>query len=858
MVQLREDPAYFQQRVRDAYEHQSFQIENPTQTTPADPKSITQVTPGSASQAGRSGSAQRKPPSKLPTPVGKGSGKQPKPPSSLPTPVGKGSGKQPKPPSSLPTPVGKGSRKQPSSLARPPVTRSSTRAGPSSRATPANQKKETEDDGESDDEEVVQEKQRWAKALRDAVIGPSERYFEWRWGIWVAEDLLMLEYFKKWMDTWDEDERRVLEDHHKECFCLLYDRVWKLLKSTISDLLLAVKSGKGYRQYYTRQDLPNGRTSIAQRTPLRLATTNLDMTKAKVVTIMKYLEDEDAVEYVGYQVLLDEFEKFSSGSPLGPLVEELLVMAKTLAAMHRELETAAQQQGWFGYSKMITDEYLKHEFYDNFARSMKEDYEELKRLKRKSRNKSIHAGTSPWLNDLHRLGMGVLEETYSRGGELLTPEQVRSNKKTEALLKEFWAEFDRVFERDIPKSWTDQWSLAQPIETGIRTTPVPSDDEESGEEGEGAQDTPSKRKKTEPAEESSPSKRAKTEPVEETEPIEDGKGKGKGKELASSPGSSPPSKRGREEPGAEAAEESSASKRARTQPVEGEGKGKGKETAPNPETPSTGSTSKDSPAVRRWKAKLLESPPGVPPMQLLSGPRTPPNLFQRQGVSPPNKRKEVFQAMLEREPKKKTRGKADPERAAAERAAAAAAATSAAPAPKLPLIPVTKAVMDQLEVALTTGSTEGVTQMRASEWKTLIGNIGYEVKRNNNGGITATPRPKFKAKYDGGHRNIHAWTQHLAHGKNPVIPMCGSGYSIRNYMQGKDGFGSQGLTLEDYEVSAKGEPDTERGDNGGGGSEGRADEDDDWSDNVSSDDDDKDEDYNDDDYSDDDKYVPMA
>ncbi|KAK6835163.1 hypothetical protein PG987_009857 [Apiospora arundinis] len=191
--------------------------------------------------------------------------------------------------------------------------------------------------------------------------------------------------------------------------------------------------------------------------------------------------------------------------------------------------------------------------------------------------------------------------------------------------------------------------------------------------------------------------------------------------------------------------------------------------------------------------------------------------------------------MLEREPKKKTRGKADPERAAAERAAAAAAATSAAPAPKLPLIPVTKAVMDQLEVALTTGSTEGVTQMRASEWKTLIGNIGTM----------------------GGHRNIHAWTQHLAHGKNPVIPMCGSGYSIRNYMQGKDGFGSQGLTLEDYEVSAKGGPDTERGDNGDGG-EGRADEDDDWSDNVSSDDDDKDEDYNDDDYSDDDKYVPMA
>lgn len=327
MVQLREDPAYFQQRVRDAYEHQSFQIENPTQTTPADPKSSTQVTPGSASQAGRSGSAQRKPPSRLPTPVGKGS------------------------------------RKQPSSLARPPVTRSSTRAGPSSRATPANQKKETEDDGESDDEEVVQEKQRWAKALRDAVIGPSERYFEWRWGIWVAEDLLMLEYFKKWMDTWDEDERRVLEDHHKECFCLLYDRVWKLLKSTISDLLLAVKSGKGYRQYYTRQDLPNGRTSIAQRTPLRLATTNLDMTKAKVVTIMKYLEDEDAVEYVGYQVLLDEFEKFSSGSPLGPLVEELLVMAKTLAAMHRELETAAQQQGWFGYSKMIVSDSLDYLYF---------------------------------------------------------------------------------------------------------------------------------------------------------------------------------------------------------------------------------------------------------------------------------------------------------------------------------------------------------------------------------------------------------------------------------------------------------------------------------------------------------------
>ena len=264
---------------------------------------------------------------------------------------------------------------------------------------------------------------------------------------------------------------------------------------------------------------------------------------------------------------------------------------------------------------------------------------------------------------------------------------------------------------------------------------------------------------------------------------QEGKGKGKDKEpvgAGSGSGQQPvtPPRGKRKEP--MSSQEAPTMKKAKLAPAR-DVKGKGKEPAPT---------------------KVAASEPYVVPYQ---------------SSSPPNKRAAVLRNLREMPQSKKRTADEDPEAAGIEDPMDDPPIVRNR---RLPRIPVSEDTFDKLEVMLGTGIHQRFGTMRLTEWRAVLTDIGYEIQSIGSS-ISATPNEnllRYRAADQG--RLIKSWTQHYYHKGNPTIPMdfqARNQYSIRLFMQGKYGFGSQGLGIEDFKVQVEGEPDTDPEDDAGGG-----------------------------------------
>ncbi|KAK8074375.1 FAD-binding domain-containing protein [Apiospora hydei] len=174
-----------------------------------------------------------------------------------------------------------------------------------------------------------------------------------------------------------------------------------------------------------------------------------------------------------------------------------------------------------------------------------------------------------------------------------------------------------------------------------------------------------------------------------------------------------------------------------------------------------------------------------------------------QPPSPVSKKTEVMGMLATRSEKEKTRGEADPDLVDVEQREV----EPAAPAGRRPRIPVERKWWDALESALSTDPNPKVTAMRADQFKLMMGALGYE-----NNGNSYAPMPWLLENYGAG-RTITRWTQYLEHTKSGRIAMVAiHAYSIRQILgDRKSGFGSQGLTIDDYRPEDEPSSDEETG-----------------------------------------------
>lgn len=212
--------------------------------------------------------------------------------------------------------------------------------------------------GRTDDDIELENKQRWAKALRDTVVGTAERYT-----LWSPVDSMVAEVSRQEIAPgakamWDNNEKRELTELQKNAYCFLYDTICKRLKKTVAELLRYIKAGPIFRPHYRRYDKKNGGSSIQDKLKHTIERPLLNL-----VAIVRWLENNDTTSTLGYQVLLDDLDKYANewakgegndrSDLFGPLVEELLELAKVLAAIQRELDNAACQQKWLTIAKRI-------------------------------------------------------------------------------------------------------------------------------------------------------------------------------------------------------------------------------------------------------------------------------------------------------------------------------------------------------------------------------------------------------------------------------------------------------------------------------------------------------------------------